>query len=87
MFIILLTDSFQLWVPYKSDLHSSTAGTHNPFKPRKMTISSTFLIRLRFQGYHCDSGIIIFAREVTLNQACSPFKDTLNQAYSPFKYT
>jgi len=50
-------------------------------------MSSTILIRLRFQGYHCDSGIIIFTRKVTWNQAYCPFKDTWNQAYCPFKDT
>ena len=32
------------------------------------TVSSTFLIRLRFQGYRCKSGIVIFAhRESIIN--------------------
>ena len=40
---------------------------------KKMTLSSTFLIRLRFQGYLCKSVIAIFAWSVTGNYAYSPF--------------
>ena len=36
-------------------------------------MSSTLLIRKRFQGYLCESGIAIFARKVTLNNGYSPF--------------
>ena len=32
---------------------------------RKTPISSTFFIRLRFQGYRCKSGIAIFALRIT----------------------
>ena len=38
-----------------------------------MTVSSTFRIKLRFQGYRCKSGIVIFPWRVTLNYANSPF--------------
>ena len=33
----------------------------NTFRVRKTTISSTFLIRISFQGHRCESGIAIFA--------------------------
>ena len=33
----------------------------NTFQVGKTTVSSTFFIRLRFQGYPCKSGIVIFA--------------------------
>ena len=33
----------------------------NSFRVRKTTVSSTFLIRLRFQVYRCKSGIVILA--------------------------
>ena len=45
----------------------------NIFRNKKRTISSTFFIRLRFQGYCCKSGIVI-AWRVTLKYAYSPFK-------------
>ena len=51
MFIILKTDNFKLWVVYKSNI----------FQPRKTKISSTLVVRFRFQGYRCKSGIGIFA--------------------------
>ena len=40
---------------------------------RKTTVSSTFLIRLWFQGYHCKSGIVIFQMRVIWNYFYSPF--------------
>ena len=46
-------------------------------KNRKTTISSTFLIRLRFQWYRCESGIAIFAWRVAWNYANSPFKSSI----------
>ena len=47
------------------------------FRVRKTIVSSKFFIRLRFQGYHCKSGIVIFAWQETQHYAYS--------AYSPFK--
>ena len=44
----------------------------NIFRDRK--ISVYLLIRLRFQGYRCKSGIVIFALRVTWNYAYSPYK-------------
>ena len=44
------------------------------FSSQNTTLSLTFFIRLRFQGYRYESGIAIFARRVTWNYAYSPFK-------------
>ena len=43
------------------------------FRVRTTTVASTFFIRLRFQGYRCESGIAIFAWRVTYNYAYSLF--------------
>ena len=51
------------------------------FRVRKTTVSSTFLIRLRFQGYCCQSGIAIFARRVICNYAYSPFKYLITEMF------
>ena len=74
MFIILKTDLFSVReFLYNRDLRISTAGRHfelsefNTFKVRKTTISSTLLIRQRFQVYSCESGIPLFKWKVTLN--------------------
>ena len=40
---------------------------------KKTTISSTFLIRSRFQGYRCEWWIAILARRFKWNYAYSPF--------------
>ena len=40
---------------------------------RKTTLSSTFLIRWRYQGYRCKTSIVIVAWRVTWNYAYSPF--------------
>ncbi len=67
----MIPDYFQLWFLYKNDLHNSSAGKQekltelNTFNPRKEDNSSTLLIRLRYQGYRCKSGIVIFALRVT----------------------
>ena len=47
----------------------------NTFWDQKKTLSSTFLFRLRFQRYYCESGIAIFARTVAWNNALSPFSE------------
>ena len=71
-------DCFQLWTLSKWDLRISTVrkldSEFNTFKPRKMPISSTSLIRLRFQEYYCESGIDIFAWKITWNYAAVPLK-------------
>ena len=41
---------------------------------RTRTVSSTCLIRLRFQGNRCKSGISIYAWRFSWNYAYSPFK-------------
>ena len=43
------------------------------FEETKTWISISYLIRKSFQGYHCKSGIAIFAWRVTWNYAYSPF--------------
>ena len=43
------------------------------FRIRKTTLSFTFLIRFRFQGYHWKSNIAIFVWRVTWNYTYSPF--------------
>ena len=39
---------------------------------------------LRFQGYRCESGIVIFSERVTLNYAYSPFNTDLKICISQF---
>ena len=68
---ILKTIYFDLWLLCKNDLRISClykkewknyqdSGLNN-FRIRKTTLSSTFLIRLRFQEYCCKSSIAICA--------------------------
>ena len=41
---------------------------------KQTTVYQILLIRLRFYGYHCKSGIAIFSWRVPWNYACSPFQ-------------
>ena len=50
----------------------------NFFRADKTTVSSTFLIRLMFPGYRCESDIVICAWRVTWNYAYSPFNENNN---------
>ena len=68
--VIYKIDYFQLWFFLQNLLaRISTAGNIEELPdletltPRKSTISPTLLIRLMFQGYRCESGIVI---EITL---------------------
>ena len=81
MFKYLKTDYVRLWLLQKSVLRAfflqenkSELSEINTFKPRKTTISSTLLIRKRFQVYLCESGIANFARWYNRNYAYSIFK-------------
>ena len=68
------------WFLYKSDLSISTAEKIKKllklktFKTRKTTISSTFFLIKRLQGYRCESCNVIFAWMVIWNYPYSPFK-------------
>ena len=64
-------DCFQLWTLSKWDFRISTV---RKLEPRKTPISSTLLIRLRFQEYYCESGMNIFTWKVTWNYAAVPLK-------------
>ena len=72
-----------LWDICKSDMRISCLyETMKKFKfthsIQKNDGSSTFFIRLTFQMYCCESGIVIFARRVIWNCGYSP----LNSRYS-----
>jgi len=73
---ILFSGSLRKWFEHflfirgNGKIHSEI----NTFRFKKITISSTFLIRLKFQGHRCMSGIIIFAWTITWIYAYSPFK-------------
>ena len=58
----------------------------NTFKTEKTTVSSTFLIRFRFQGYLCKSGIDIFTWRVTWNYAYCTFKDEILKTLTVLGY-
>jgi len=67
--LFLKTVYFHLWFLCKIDLRISCKYKFNWIKLffsfRKTTLSSTFMIRLCFQGYRCKSDIVIFAWMVT----------------------
>ena len=73
--LFVSTVYFHLRVFCKSDLRAFSAlespngkthGTKNfKVRVRKTTISSIFIIRLRFQEYHFKSGIVFFAQNYT----------------------
>ncbi len=73
---ILFSGSLRKWFEHflfirgNGKIHSEI----NTFRFKKITISSTFLIKLKFQGHRCMSGIIIFAWTITWIYAYSPFK-------------
>ena len=48
----------------------------NTFRVIRTTLSSTFLMRLGFQGYRCTPGIAIFVWRVAKNYAYSPLKES-----------
>ena len=75
--LFLKTVYFHLWFLCKIDLRTCKYkfnGIKLFFSVRKTTLSSTFMIRLCFQGYRCKSDIVIFAWMVTWNHTYSPFK-------------
>ena len=53
----------------KSHFCFETANENKQFKETKRSKSNSNLIRQRFQGYCCKSGIVIFARRVAWNYA------------------
>ena len=63
-------DHFQLWFHYQSDMRISTAGIYI-YNLSELNFNNliyrtlTLLIRQRFQGYHCKSGIVIYAWRIT----------------------
>ena len=72
--------NFEKWfssvVLYKSYLRISTAG--------KLSELNTFNLRNNdtiFQGYHCKSGMAIFAWSVTWNYDCSPLKGPVKEKW------
>ena len=76
MFIIKKNDYFRLWCLQKWPAHfycnkKPELSELNTFKLE----SSTLLIRYRFQGFHSESCVVIFAWKVTWNYAYSPFKE------------
>ena len=65
-----VVNALRSWLSY---LYSSKTK-RNSFQDRKKTISFSELIRLRFQGYHCESGLVICAWKLAWNYAYSSFK-------------
>ena len=81
MFWFLKTVYFDFWFLWKSDLRISCLYKRlvklseiNTSESEKWSFSSTFFIRVWFQGYRCKPGVEIFACRVTWNYGYSPFK-------------
>ena len=69
MFLFLETGYFHLRILFDRDLKEAMEkfSEIDNFRVSKTTVSFPFLIRLRFQGYCCKSGIAKFAGSVTRN--------------------
>ena len=79
MFILIRSFSTRLTWAFQQHKNAWKLSEINALQPRIMTISSTLLISLIFQGYHCESNIAILAWRVTWIYAYSLFKYLLMQ--------
>ena len=68
--------SLQKWLKRISCLYKrlEKLSEINTSESEKWSFSSTFLIRVWFQGYRCKAGVEISACRVTWNYGYSPFK-------------
>ena len=66
--------SLKKWLPFLLVRSNREMIRMKHFSSRETSLSSTFMIRLKFQGYLCKSGITIFVWRVTWNYAFSSFE-------------
>ena len=82
MFLFMNTVYFHSWFLCRSDLHFSATEKicknfkeYNNFQGIKTTLSSTLLIKIKFQWYRCTSDIPLFERRFIKGYDASTFKE------------